>query len=334
MLRTVLHHTYTRNIAVDTSGYSNNGIPMQVTAESPGFGFGQAGSRINVRPSASLGTLGCINAEVSFNLMPQGAARRHNLVEGYESFALFVEKDLSLGGTIFDQHSKWSGASSPPGTVQPGVPHRAGLQCDGFNMVRVLLDGKVVGANYSVSGSVRGVGSLGLTVGHWPNPTNRYAFQGTIFEVLLQKYDRLSPLLNLDPCCFRRKAMFRWLRSIEKKGVALTNLITAGAALETAARKAVLALRNADEARTTTDQLLAGGLQLAMRRRDCGALAKALKGMQDFADSTPDPAAYVGLSREVQAALAQFGLDYSDWCRLASVLCLDCCCRTETCHGN
>jgi hypothetical protein len=37
MLRTVLHHTYTRNIAVDTSGYSNNGVPT------PSFPMAESG---------------------------------------------------------------------------------------------------------------------------------------------------------------------------------------------------------------------------------------------------------------------------------------------------
>jgi hypothetical protein len=327
MLRTVLHQTYTRSIAVDTSGYSNNGVPIQVTATSPGFSFGQPGSRINVRPAPSLKGLECINAEVAFNLAPHGAPHRYNLAEGFESFALYVNPDLSLSGTIFDASSNWTGATSSPASVTTGKPHRAGLQCDGFNMVRILLDGKVIGANYSVSGPVRSVGALGLAIGHWPNPPDQYTFEGTIFEVLLQKYDPLSPLEILDPCCFDRHALSNWFKSVSKKGVSAASMIKAGAALQAVARDAVIALRGGDETRTKTFQALVGGLQLALKRHDSAALQTVLARMQKFADSTLDPATRAQLDAEAQSALAKFGLDFSDWCRLASILCLDPCCR-------
>jgi hypothetical protein len=329
MLRTVLHQTYNRAIAVDTSGYGNNGIPILVTAASPGFSFLQPGSRINVQPSLSLSNLASINAEVAFTLAPQGAPKRYNLAEGFESFALYVNPDLSFSGTIFDASSNWAGATSAPGSVTSGKLHRAGLQADGFNMVRVLLDGNVIGANYSVNGKVRSVGSLGLAIGHWPNPPNQYTFEGTIFEVLLQKYDPLSPLEVLDPCCFDRRALSDWFKSVARRGVSAANILKASAALQAAARAAVLAMRGDDETRTTTFQSLINGLQLALKRRDCAALESVLKQLQRFADSTLDSATRAQLGSQVQTALAQFGLDFNDWCRLAAILCLG-----PRCHGG
>jgi hypothetical protein len=335
MLRTVLHQTYNRAIAVDTSGYGNNGVPVLVSAAGPGFRFLQSGSRINVRPSVSLSGLGCINAEVAFNLVPQGTPKRYNLAEGFESFALYVNPDLSVSAMIFDATSNWAGATSAPGSVSAGTTHRVGLQADGFNMVRVLLDGKVIGSNYNVNGAVRGIGTLGLAIGHWPNPGDQYAFQGTIFEVLLQKYDPLSPLEIIDPCCFDRAALSDWFKSVAKSGVSLANIREASAALQDAGRAAVVAMRGGDETRTTKFQLLISGLQLALKRRDYTALERVLQQLQTLADSTLDQATRAQLNSQTQSALEQFGLSFSDWCRLSCILCLSPCCSGGRCsHGN
>ena len=49
MLRTIIEQTYTGNLAVDTSGFFNQGLPIQVTPSLLGFAFDQPGSRINIK---------------------------------------------------------------------------------------------------------------------------------------------------------------------------------------------------------------------------------------------------------------------------------------------
>lgn len=322
MLRTVLHQTYTRNVAVDASGYSNNGIPVLVTASFPGFNFAQPGSRINVNPSPSLSGLSCINLEVTFKLTPLGATHRYNLAEGFESFALYVNPDFSLSGTIFDATSNWTGASSAPAVVSTGKTHVAALQSDGINMVRILLDGKIVGTNYSVSGQVRSIGALGLAIGHWPNPSNQYAFEGELFEVLLQKYDPTGDLQWIDPCCLDRKGIANWFKSVAQKGATIPKILAAASALQVATRAAAVALRGGDAARTTKHQSLTAALLLALKRHDLTALESVLAQLQQFANTTLDAATRATLAGEIQAALAQLGLGFEDYVRLWSLLCL------------
>jgi hypothetical protein len=54
------------------------------------------------RTIVSLQNLGAIPAAVQFNLQPGGTLHRFNLAEGFESFALFVNPDYSIQGTILD----------------------------------------------------------------------------------------------------------------------------------------------------------------------------------------------------------------------------------------
>lgn len=48
MWRMIVSQTYLKNVAVDTSGYSNNGIPIQLTPEYPGLLLNLPGSRISI----------------------------------------------------------------------------------------------------------------------------------------------------------------------------------------------------------------------------------------------------------------------------------------------
>src|SRR5262245_31560095 len=121
---------------------SNHGIPIDVIPASPGFTFNRPSSRINIRPAPSLSDLAHIRVGVTFSLTPRGSAHRYNLSEGHLSFALYINADLSLTGTIYDSNGVWSGASSPPNTVSANTLHTAVLECDGVNVVRVSLDGR------------------------------------------------------------------------------------------------------------------------------------------------------------------------------------------------
>jgi hypothetical protein len=337
MLRTVVHQTYTSNLAVDTSGMFNQGISINVTAHYPGFGFTQPGSRINVQPSRSLRNLGCIRAAVSFNLQPQGAVHRYNLMEGFESFALFVNPDNSLSGTIFDANSNWTGATSAPAMVATGSTHTAGIECDGINMVRIFLDGAIVGENYNVLGSVRDIGFMGLAIGHWPNPPGQYTFEGTIFEVLLQKYDPAADLTKvLDPCCFNTAALLRWYTRVAGKGASIGKLSQAADALWAASKSAAIALRGGSKAATETQQALAATLTNALRRRDLSAVEFVLTQLQTSATGQLNAATVKKLGDDVRQAIADFDLQWSDWCDFLRLVCLDPCGNqgTECHHGN
>jgi hypothetical protein len=326
MLIPVVKQLYTGALAIDTSGYCNHGIPIDITPLLPGFSYDAQGSRVTIAPSQSLSSLECISASVTFSLSPR-SSHRYDLLEGFESFALFVNPDLSLSGTIYDATATWTGATSAPNVVTTNVTHLAALECDGINMVRVLLDGAVVGENYNVNGSVRGIGSLGLAVGHWPNPPNVYTFEGVIFGVLLQKYDPLTDLTRgVDPCCFDRQALADWYSRVSKRGkLSLPQLANLAAALKTATTAAAVAIRGGTKADTAAHQALSTALQVALQRRDAAAIDRALQKLLELVTARLDDASRAKLSKDIQAAFAAINITRKDWCDLLDLLCLGLC---------
>jgi len=107
MNRLVMHHIYANGMAFDLSGYRNHGVPYDVsqapTPYAPSFTYTQPNSRVLVSASASLQDLIAVRAVTTFNLDPAGGiTRRYNLIEGHLCFALFINPDGSLSGTIID----------------------------------------------------------------------------------------------------------------------------------------------------------------------------------------------------------------------------------------
>src|ERR1022692_4851468 len=116
MNRLVLHHLYASS-AFDLSNNRNHGAPLDVAVAAdvnmPSFELRSPDSQIRVEPSPSLTDLGAIRAIVTFDLDPDGGlSRRYNLIEGHLAFALFVNPDGSLQGTIVDAAGNWRGPSS------------------------------------------------------------------------------------------------------------------------------------------------------------------------------------------------------------------------------
>jgi concanavalin A-like lectin/glucanase superfamily protein len=204
MNQLVLHHTYIGGSTFDVSGFSNHGIPEDVTpgtgATAGSYQFDQPTSGILVGPSGSLSNLVAIRARIKFRHEPINQAR-FNLMEGFLSFAMFIQPDGSLRATIVDANGAWTGATTPAGTVSPNVWHEAELQHDGVSRLRILLDGTVVAANDNVPGPVRSVGNLGVAIGRWPDQ-HTYQFAGFIGETQLWRFHP-EPVINdlLDRCC-------------------------------------------------------------------------------------------------------------------------------------
>jgi hypothetical protein len=322
MWRTIVSQTYLKSVAVDTSGYSNNGIPIQVTPERPGFLFNQPGSRISIPPSATLQNLGAIQAAVQFTLQPSGPLHRFNLAEGFESFALFVNPDFSVQGTILDATSTWTGPSSAPGVVSAGTTHTAVLVCDGVNSVQVFLDGALVAENYAVPGSVQSVGNLGIAVGHWPNPPDTYTFQGTIYQFILLNYDPLQDILNLlDLCCVDWRKLQVFLRELAARGISPAQLANAGAQLAQAGNVTQRALRDGTKVGTFQQLAFTRSMMAAIRRRDFDALERVVASAQPIVEAV-DPVTQAHLSSLFSDTFESYGLRGSDWITLTKLLCL------------
>jgi len=185
MNKLVIRQTYIHGIAFDTSNNRNHGVPYAVTqtaagALAPAFEFRSPDSRVVIRPSTSLHDLIAVRAVATFYVDLAGGVmtRRYNLIEGELSFALFVNPDGSLMGTILDANGHWNGAQSAPNLVQPKRWYQAELRHDGINESLIFLDGVQVGAGYAAPGQVRSVGPNGVAVGHWPEPPGVYTMDG------------------------------------------------------------------------------------------------------------------------------------------------------------
>jgi hypothetical protein len=214
MNKLVLHHTYAQGTAFDISNNRNHGTPIKVVAGTgayaPSFEFTDPDGRIDVAPSPTLTDLRQIRAVVRFRIgFGPGQVRRLNLIEGFMSFALYVEADRALTGTIVDAAGQWRGASTRPGLVKtPGRWHEAELLHDGVSRVTLVLDGSVVAVADGVRGPVRSVGPLGIAIGHWPDPPGTYTFHGHIGETRLYAYDPAEEARRLaERCCVDREAL-------------------------------------------------------------------------------------------------------------------------------
>lgn len=284
----VVHHTYERGMAFDVSETGNHGDPYATVAGAGAFAgslrFASGASRVDVRPSPSLAHMRAIRGKIRFVHQPSHPGdRRHNLFEGDRSFALFINPDGSLQSTLLDRYDSWQGPWSAPGMVHANQWHEAELLHDGVSRMRLDLDGVKVGESFGVPGPVRDVGSLGLTVGHWPEDDPRYTLEGHVDDFRFWVYDPDDDARRLtDRCCLDRAAIdsiLRGLRRVGFDGTKLGNVV--GQLLDIGAEVAAKA-RAGDAARTHTAGTLSRDAMLALALEDWPTLQHALEKLDTF----------------------------------------------------
>jgi hypothetical protein len=146
------------------------------------MGFDGSRSRVVVLPSAALADLGGVR--VTTWLWVDDVVGRHTIVEGYLAFALFIDADRSIGGTVYNGFD-WGGVRSGPGVVPLRRWLRVAFGYDGVDTSTIHLDGALRAHEYSPLGSVLGVEwPYGLNVGAWPDGDRR-VLHGRIEELKL-----------------------------------------------------------------------------------------------------------------------------------------------------
>ena len=183
----ILHHRYADRRPHDLSDHGNVGygdLPLsrgrgeQLTA----VVFDGAHSRVFVPPSPTLTRPGGVHASVLACVEELG--QRRTLVEGYLSFALGVEADGSLGGSILGAH-EWSGIRSRSGLIPLGQWIAVTFTYTSDGTMALSLDGELVAEGYRGLGEARGVSwPFGLNIGAWPDADQR-VFKGRMEEVKL-----------------------------------------------------------------------------------------------------------------------------------------------------
>ncbi|MBA3512317.1 hypothetical protein [Sphingomonas sp.] len=216
MKRLVLHHRYSTGLPWDVSGFGNHGIARLVQPNSGALRFKHAGSRIDVPPSGTLYELGAFRASVTFRLDPHAQTRRNNLIEGHLTFALFAAPGGKLQTTILDQNGDWRGASASGLPLFDGQWHRADCGHDGVSTSWVALDGKVVHVRQDVPGPGRPLGPNGVSIGHWPEPSDGgYTLDGDVSHVWLWHHRPDPP--DRD-CCTNFQKVATVERALRERG--------------------------------------------------------------------------------------------------------------------
>ncbi len=120
-------------------------------------------------------------------IRPDAVVRRRNIVEGWMSFAFFVESDGRLTATVFDGRD-WTGPDSGAVTVPTGRWSRVAFQHDGVSEGILVLDGRVVGRNHDMPPVMHQPQQV-IGVGRWPRGDDRYTFRGRLGQVCIERRD-------------------------------------------------------------------------------------------------------------------------------------------------
>ncbi len=226
--RLVLWHTYSRGVAFDLSENRNHGTIVDASYGDPGFPtalhFPGGPGSVWVAPSRSLSNLGALRTQVHFHWDPT-FEHRHNLIEGHLAFAFFVNPDGSLQATILNGLGAWAGAESPPGVVTAGQWHTAEFVHDGISNCTLYVDGNVVAESYSSPGPVGTVGPHGVAIGHWPEQSDVYSFEGYMDDVRVWCDDPPKDVGQLiDGCCIDRAAIAKQTATLGAAGLDAASL--------------------------------------------------------------------------------------------------------------
>ena len=206
MYQLILHHVYRKGpYAIDISGAQNDGLVSAAGyldhGVSPGSGalvFKSPYARVRVPPRALWQTPRALKIEVVARIDALGA--RRNLVEGADSFALFVDEKGHVWGSVNGSQypggpRTWQGANSGldgPGGVITTVPVAKWVtlryEHDGYASLRVYLNNKLIAANYGLMSGVPSVGAAGVSVGNW-TIADQYQLDGAIDELKIWRFD-------------------------------------------------------------------------------------------------------------------------------------------------
>ncbi|HST81869.1 MAG TPA: hypothetical protein VLL08_09075 [Kineosporiaceae bacterium] len=181
----VLHHRYENPQPHDLSGHGSLGYAPAARAEGrdgrPGAAvFDGAGDRVFVPPTPALTRPGGLRVDVSVRVEEFG--HRRTLVEGYLSFAVFVERDGTLAGSLY-RYQEWTGVASRPGLVPLDRWITVTFVAASDGTMFLIMDGETVASAYRELGPPAGVEwPFGLSVGAWPD-ADRRVLKGRVDEL-------------------------------------------------------------------------------------------------------------------------------------------------------
>ena len=244
-------------------------------------------------------------------------------MEGFVSFALFLDNVGKLQATIVDTNGQWLGLTDN-GAVTPNAWHEIELSHDGISRMQLKVNGQVVAARADVRGPVRSVGPLGIAIGRWPDP-NQYVFKGNIGELQLWRYDPIKTVTDLlNSCCGNdRSALDALMAELREKGIGWRDMIGIARDGSEVSRDLMWALRQAGETATLELDRIVAGSELALLQRDRSRLGAFQRRMRALIDSAIGREAYQQYEQQMRTIAAQIGLSSSQANAVLRALCLD-----------
>lgn len=302
----LLQHRYAHNLAYDWSGHRNHGHLVDVSTSDPSGGLvfsGAGGARVEVHNSSSLRDFGELRIRAVFQARPTSPKRRYNLVEGHLAFALVVNDNGSLQGTIRSPSAGWIGPLSAPGVVSMGTWHTAEFVHDGVSRGRLFLDGALVAERFDAAGPIPQLGPKGITIGHWPED-DRYTLVGELAEVDLWKDNPKQDAKQvIGDCCIDRKWLDERVRESRRRGWTAEAARDRLADFFGAARSAAAEVRGGSPARVAQLSALTSQCLSAIAAGNASALQSNLSSLDGVIRSQLSEARIEQLGHELLSSL-------------------------------
>jgi len=341
MDKLVIDHSYALGIAWDKTLYRNHGVPHQTQLGSGEYegslsfakGRTAPGSMVVVPTSPILRRMGAVRTRAQVYLNPRGTTpRRHNIVEGHLSFAFAVYPDLSLKGSFLAPDDQWIGVQSRANIFPLRRWNLVEFWYDGVGAAAITLNNQTVAStavpnallSRPLAGAVRGIGPLGVFVGHWAALDDRYTFDGYIRRLQVWKRDDDDFRKLMDPCCHPDPKMWDELAKkladagfdVVKDGQRVIDELTeTGASL-------FRALTGGDPQRATQLRaLLDQYLYAVQQRKNSVPIEPAMHGLCEWIAAHASRDQLQKTVREVPDLVGKIPLDEKDLDDLAKRLC-------------
>jgi len=192
---------YSNDQVLDKTTYQNNALIIGGLSTHPGYvTFRQTDAQLEI-PARDESLTRFIALRVQAFVRPRSIAHRLNIVEGWMSFAFFIESDGRLMGTVYDG-SRWIGVKSRHEKVPPNRWSRVCFEYDGVSIAKLLINQRVVGMRMDLPYEIRAPQQV-ISIGHWPRGDGRYTFNGDIGHVRIERRDQEDiwrDALNLAYC--------------------------------------------------------------------------------------------------------------------------------------
>jgi hypothetical protein len=219
---------YEDSQVVDHTDFANHANMSAGITANPGYTTLNGGDDQLEIPAAVESLQRFSGLRIEAAIRPTSLPHRLNLVEGWMAFALIIEANGTLAGTIYDGQT-WVGVISTQ-TVPMNHWSRVQFDYDGISIGRLHLNGSVVGTRLDMPMGMRQPHQV-ITLGHWPRGDARYTFHGDLGHVRIDRRDHedawrdaLAGMLCQHPLASRQAAAMTELlllvRSIDPRAMA------------------------------------------------------------------------------------------------------------------